>query len=70
MCFCGDICCGSCGPAQGNWRCPICREWASEGCEHVNPKTGKVRLIWRKQVAELERQEREADRMFDELMDF
>ena len=35
-CMCGDICCNSCGPAQGNWRCPICREWASEGCIHID----------------------------------
>jgi len=34
-CMCGDICCWSCGPAQGNWRCDICREWASECCEHM-----------------------------------
>lgn len=34
-CMCGDYCCPSCGPAQGNWRCPICREWASEGCDHM-----------------------------------
>lgn len=35
-CMCGDYCCPSCGPAQGNWRCPICREWASELCEHMH----------------------------------
>lgn len=34
-CMCGDYCCPSCGPAQGNWKCPICRGWASEGCEHL-----------------------------------
>jgi len=33
MCMCGDICCPSCGPAQGNSRCPVCRTWASEGCD-------------------------------------
>lgn len=32
-CMCGDLCCPSCGPAQGNTRCPACRSWASEGCE-------------------------------------
>ncbi len=32
-CMCGDICCSSCGPAQGNSRCPVCRAWASEGCD-------------------------------------
>jgi len=31
-CMCGDTCCPSCGPAQGNFRCPVCRVWASEGC--------------------------------------
>lgn len=34
MCMCGDICCLSCGPAQGNIRCSVCRAWVSEGgCE-------------------------------------
>lgn len=33
-CLCGDLCCPSCGPAQGNTRCLICRAWASDGgCE-------------------------------------
>ena len=32
-CMCGDFCCPSCGPAQGNSRCPVCRTWASEGCD-------------------------------------
>lgn len=29
-CMCGDICCPSCGPAQGNSRCILCGAWASE----------------------------------------
>ena len=34
-CMCADICCPSCGPAQGNVRCPICGEWESDGgCEN------------------------------------
>ena len=41
-CLCGDICCPSCGPAQGNWHCPICREWASEGCAHID-EDGKIK---------------------------
>ncbi len=32
-CMCGDIQCPSCGPAQGNSRCPNCGEWTDEGCE-------------------------------------
>lgn len=35
-CMCGDLCCPSCGPAQGNSRCPICGAWASEGCDHFD----------------------------------
>lgn len=31
-CMCGDICCWSCGPAQGNSKCLVCGSWASEGC--------------------------------------
>jgi len=34
-CMCGDTQCPSCGPAQGNWKCPICNEWADNGCEHI-----------------------------------
>jgi hypothetical protein len=34
--MCGDYCCPSCGPAQGNWRCIICNAWASDACEHVS----------------------------------
>lgn len=35
-CLCGDECCSSCGPLQGNFQCPICRKWTSEGgCEDV-----------------------------------
>lgn len=34
-CMCGDTHCPSCGPAQGNWRCPICWAWADDGCDHL-----------------------------------
>lgn len=60
-CICGDICCNSCGPAQGNWRCPLCREWASEGCEHVSAGASAVNRKYQAQAAEIERQERLAD---------
>jgi len=30
-CDCGDICCHSCGPAQGNFRCFQCGKWDSDG---------------------------------------
>lgn len=48
-CMCGDICCPSCGPAQGNWKCPICRQWASEGCEHVT-EDGQIKPEFQAQV--------------------
>lgn len=33
-CMCGDPYCGSCGPAQGNNRCPYCGAWDMDGgCE-------------------------------------
>jgi len=36
-CMCGDICCPSCGPAQGNFKCPNCGVWDSDGgCEDEN----------------------------------
>jgi hypothetical protein len=31
--MCGDTCCPSCGPAQGNYKCPACGKWSDEGCD-------------------------------------
>lgn len=42
-CLCGDTHCPSCGPAQGNWRCPICRAWADDGCEHLTEDGNDIR---------------------------
>lgn len=42
-CMCGDTHCSSCGPAQGNHRCPICRAWADDGCEHFDENTGELK---------------------------
>jgi hypothetical protein len=33
-CLCGDLYCGSCGPAQGNSRCFGCGEWTLDHAEH------------------------------------
>ena len=30
-CMCGDLYCGSCGPAQGNSRCSVCGVWRADG---------------------------------------
>jgi hypothetical protein len=49
-CMCGDICCPSCGPAQGNSRCEICRSWASDGCEHFDEETGEYKEEFKVEV--------------------
>lgn len=69
-CMCGDLCCGSCGPAQGNWRCIICGQWASEGCRHIR-KTGRnadktYLKRYQKQADHLQQQEAEAERQEEE----
>lgn len=30
-CMCGDLYCGSCGPAQGNFKCRQCGMWSMDG---------------------------------------
>lgn len=60
-CMCGDTHCSSCGPAQGNSRCPICRAWADDGCEHFDEDTGAFKPEFTAQAEEIMRQEAEAD---------
>lgn len=60
-CMCGDICCWSCGPAQGNTKCPICRAWASDGCEHFHPDTGELLPEFEAQLAAVAEAERIAE---------
>jgi len=31
MCYCGDLYCSSCGPAQGNSQCYMCGAWGLDG---------------------------------------
>lgn len=59
-CMCGDVQCPSCGPAQGNWRCPICRAWADDGCEHVDDDGGSIREEFHPQVEAIAKAEIEA----------
>jgi hypothetical protein len=58
-CMCGDICCPSCGPAQGNSKCGLCEEWASEGCIHYDEETGNYKLEYQKAIEEAARKEYE-----------
>ena len=67
-CMCGDICCPSCGPAQGNWRCPICREWASEACEHMNEEGDDLKAEYMAQAEAAEARERAQDLAYAEWL--
>lgn len=60
-CLCGDTHCPSCGPAQGNWRCPICRAWADDCCEHMADDGSGIRPEFQAHADEIARQEAEAD---------
>ena len=60
-CLCGDICCPSCGPAQGNTRCELCRVWATDGCEHVSRRTGQYKKQYRKQIEALHQYENDLE---------
>jgi hypothetical protein len=65
-CMCGDTHCSSCGPAQGNSRCPICRAWADDGCEHFDEETGELKPEFHAKAAEIAAQERAADDAYAE----
>jgi hypothetical protein len=58
-CMCGDYCCNSCGPAQGNSKCGLCGAWASDPCKHINQRTGEYKKVYLKQVAKMEQAENE-----------
>ena len=67
-CMCGDVHCASCGPSQGNWRCPICRAWADDGCEHVDDDGGTIREEFRETVEAMVKTEMEAtEKWFKEM---
>ena len=63
-CMCGDTQCPSCGPAQGNWKCPICGAWQDIGCEHFDtegyPETPEIEI----QLAAIAKAENEADALW------
>jgi hypothetical protein len=68
-CTCGDYCCWSCGPAQGNWRCPICNEWASEDCEHIDHEgTGQLKPEFAEEAKKIADAERAAERAYEEAV--
>ena len=68
-CMCGDFCCSSCGPAQGNHRCPICREWASDCCEHLDGETGGLKAEFQAEAERIWAAEKAADEQYDRWME-
>ena len=62
-CLCGDTHCSSCGPAQGNWKCPICGQWADDCCEHIDDE-GNLKPEFQAEADEKYRLEAEADEAF------
>jgi hypothetical protein len=67
-CMCGDICCPSCGPAQGNGRCPICRAWTSDECEHMADDGDGLKPEFRAEADRLAAEENAADDALEERM--
>lgn len=56
-CMCGDTYCSSCGPAQGNSKCPNCGKWWVDGgcdnpdlCEQVNAAADAAEAKWLEEV--------------------
>ena len=58
-CMCGDICCWSCGPAQGNYKC-FCGKWASD-CEDHFDEDGTFKPEFQAEADAAAAAEREAD---------
>lgn len=52
--LCGDTHCPSCGPAQGNWQCPICGSWADDTCEHIG-EDGNIKPEFQAKAEEIVR---------------
>lgn len=65
MCLCGDICCPSCGPAQGNWRCPICGEWASNVCVHMSDDGNSIKPEFEELAKQKQKEQAAADEQED-----
>jgi hypothetical protein len=62
-CYCGDLRCFSCGPAQGNNRCEICGKWDDDGgCD--NPQACEAAAD--EMYARLAKDEAEASRAAEE----
>jgi hypothetical protein len=68
VCMCGDTHCSSCGPAHGNSKCPICRAWADDGCEHFYEETGELKAEFQQEAERMYAAELAADIAYTENM--
>lgn len=66
-CMCGDTHCPSCGPAQGNTRCVICRAWHDDGCEHVDEDSGLLKREFEQVAKDITDVERLGDMIDEDL---
>ena len=63
-CLCGDLYCGSCGPAQGNIKCFVCGVWSLDGgCKDPEACADAEEKI----MAEMDRAEEEREKWEAEL---
>lgn len=61
-CMCGDPYCGSCGPAQGNYKCEICGQWSADGgCDDPKDCKEKSEAYWAAMAEEEARFQRELE---------
>lgn len=66
-CMCGDLCCSSCGPAQGNHRCENCGKWSMDGgCDDPAACAEACRLANEAMAKEYEAMEK-AEAEYEEL---
>lgn len=68
-CMCGDLYCGSCGPAQGNHKCPACGRWSMDGeCDNPQKCAEACRQMDEAMAAEFQWEQdhqKEIDAIFD-----
>lgn len=64
--MCGDLYCGSCGPAQGNFKCSGCGRWSMDGpCVDPN-RCAEIVKAENQQVDEYYRQMEEDEKAANE----
>lgn len=72
-CLCGDLYCGSCGPAQGNHRCGNCGEWADEhgepGSEHDDDRCSEAMKVQAEAEYEWEQEMEKHEEAIKHLLD-